>query len=85
MLHCDVSLVVRIVAFQAVDPGSSPGRRNLFDNIIIENLEVGLNKILHCDVSLVVRIVAFQAVDPGSSPGRRNLFNNKIKKVFILY
>ena len=29
-LHCDVSLVVRIVAFQAVDPGSSPGRRNLF-------------------------------------------------------
>ena len=30
MLHCDVSLVVRIVAFQAVDPGSSPGRRTFF-------------------------------------------------------
>ena len=26
--RCDVSLVVRIVAFQAVDPGSNPGRRN---------------------------------------------------------
>ena len=29
-VRCDDSLAVRIAAFQAVDPGSSPGRRTLF-------------------------------------------------------
>ena len=30
ILTSDVSLVVRIAAFQAVDPGSSPGHRNFY-------------------------------------------------------
>ncbi|KAK9019358.1 hypothetical protein V6N11_053882 [Hibiscus sabdariffa] len=47
---------VRIIAFQAIDPGITPGKCMVY---------FSFDKL--CPT---VRIIAFQAIDPGSSPGK---------------
>ncbi|RLU23429.1 hypothetical protein DMN91_003633 [Ooceraea biroi] len=68
---CDGGVMVSIVAFQAVDPGSIPGhRRNFFVTCNCNFMPC----ISICDGGVMVSIVAFQAVDPGSIPGHRRNF-----------
>ena len=57
---------MRIVAIQAIDPGSTPAHRNL----LIRRKKGGKFSV----GGIAVRIVAFQAIDQGSTPGQRNLF-----------
>ena len=69
-----------MVAFQAVDPGSTPGRRTLFWGAYSSRLStLHLSGMARSLISkgvggVTVSMVAFQAVDPGSTPGRRTLF-----------
>ena len=69
-----------MVAFQAVDPGSTPGRRTLFWGAYSSRLStLHLTGMARSLISkgvggVTVSMVAFQAVDPGSTPGRRTFF-----------
>ena len=70
--------MVSIVASQAIDPGSIPGRRR---NVYITRKTEPKNndrtrfpifrarRVLHRVGGVKVSIVAFQAIDPGSIPG----------------
>ena len=70
--------MVSIVASQAIDPGSIPGRRRVV--YITRKTETKNNDctrlsilrarhVLHRVGGVKVSIVAFQAIDPGSIPG----------------
>ena len=84
-----------IVAFQAIDPGSTPGSRTF---MLLQAVKwywsIGQLFLYVDKLNLLPRnqmrewyngsIVAFQAIDPGSTPGSRTFYATSSSKMILV-